>query len=130
MLVLQILTITICSCLKECNKHYYHWLEIFRCLIKSGQLNIYVNFNPCDMLCKYNGESDTTFPQKIYLKHVHLWNRIVFGKNTREKAPMEDDDLYFSFTVDLLTPKGFLFYRLSTSIRELQNFKVLLQQTR
>lgn len=70
------------------------------------------------------------------LRESSILSMFIFGtelcleKNTREKAPMEDDDLYFSFAVDLLTPKGFLFYRLSTSIRELQNFKVLLQQTR
>lgn len=54
----------------------------------------------------------------------------MFGEKKPEKAPMEDDGLTFSFAVDLLTFRGIFFYRLSTSIRELQNFKVLLQQTR
>lgn len=75
-------------------------------------------------------ESQIDLLRVVSILSAFFGTELCLGKKKPEKAPVEDDGLTFSFAVDFLTFRGILFYRLSTSIRELQNFKVLLQQTR
>lgn len=76
--------------------------------MKSRQLSIYkyIKFNPYVNVMV--SQIVDLLRESSILSVFMFWNKIVLGKKPN-KSPMEGDDLHFSFTVDLLTLKGFCF---------------------